>query len=32
MRFLDGKGIDRVAGHAIMPTGEGDLFTLEQAL
>jgi hypothetical protein len=27
---LDGKGLDCVAGHAIMPTGEGDLFTVEQ--
>jgi hypothetical protein len=31
MRLLDRKGIDRVAGHAIMLTSQGDLFTLEQA-
>ena len=29
--MLDRKGKDRVAGHAIMATGEGNLFTLEQA-
>jgi hypothetical protein len=31
MRLLDRKGKDRVAGHATMPTGEGNLFTPEQA-
>ena len=31
MRPLERKGKDRVADYAIMPTGEGDLFTLEQA-
>jgi hypothetical protein len=31
MRPLDGKGIDRVARDVIVPTGEGNLFTLEQA-
>ena len=24
---LNRKGIDRMAGHAVMPTGEGDLCT-----
>ena len=31
MRPLERKGKDRMADHAIMPTGEGNLFTLEQA-
>jgi hypothetical protein len=31
-RPLDRKGIVRAAGHAIMPTCKGDLFTIEQTL
>src|SRR6266480_7183350 len=29
---LDRKRVDRMAGHTIVPTGEGDLLALEQSL
>jgi hypothetical protein len=30
MRSLDRKGIDPLAGHAVISTSGGDLFTVEQ--
>jgi hypothetical protein len=31
MGLLDRKRKDRMVGHAMVPAGEGNLFTLEQA-